>query len=71
MLFPATKILENVIFRKCRSGSQDFKIKWSKNFFRMFLLCFCAAVAFGIGGENLDVFVSLGKYGMKSSKRKY
>ncbi|KAK4510943.1 uncharacterized protein ATC70_000052 [Mucor velutinosus] len=59
MLFPATKILENGIFRKCRSGSQDFKVKWCKNLFRVFLLSFCAAVAFGIGGENLDVFVSL------------
>ncbi|KAL9557337.1 hypothetical protein PS6_001881 [Mucor atramentarius] len=41
------------------SGSDDFKVKWCKNLFRVFLLSFCAAVAFGIGGENLDVFVSL------------
>ncbi|KAI8647093.1 transmembrane amino acid transporter protein-domain-containing protein [Parasitella parasitica] len=59
MLFPAIKILESALFRKCRSGSDDLKIKWSKNLFRIFLLCFCAAVAFGIGGENLDIFVSL------------
>lgn len=60
MLFPATKILEEALFRRFKSGSQSIKVKWSKNLFRVFLLCICAIVAFSIGAENLDIFVSLG-----------
>ncbi|KAI8882497.1 hypothetical protein K501DRAFT_186619 [Backusella circina FSU 941] len=59
MLFPATKILENIVFHRFESGAVDLRVKWAKNFFRLLLVCFCALIAFCIGGENLDIFVSL------------
>lgn len=59
VLFPATKILENALFKKYPSGSGDLRVKWVKNLFRIFLLGVCALVAFCIGGDNLDIFVSL------------
>lgn len=59
VLFPATKILENGLFKNYPSGSGDLRIKWIKNVFRIFLLAICAIVAFSIGGDNLDIFVSL------------
>jgi amino acid permease len=59
MLFPALKIIENGLFRRCRSGRESLKIKWIKNVYRTILCVLCAAIAFGIGGDNLDKFVSL------------
>lgn len=59
MLFPALKIIENCIFRKLKSGRDSLCIKWSKNLYRVILCVACAAIAFGIGGDNLDKFVSL------------
>ncbi|KAL0141711.1 transmembrane amino acid transporter protein-domain-containing protein [Mucor lusitanicus] len=59
MLFPALKIIENGLFRKFRSGKDSFRVKWSKNVYRTALCVLCAAIAFGIGGDNLDKFVSL------------
>ncbi|CAO3636810.1 unnamed protein product [Mucor hiemalis] len=59
MLFPALKILENGLFAKFRSGRESIGVKWSKNVYRTILCVVCAAIAFGIGGDNLDKFVSL------------
>lgn len=59
MLFPALKIIENALFYKFKSGKDSFSVKWSKNIYRIILCVLCAAVAFGIGGDNLDKFVSL------------
>lgn len=59
MLFPALKIIENCIFHKFRSGRDSKVVKWSKNVYRVILCVFCAALAFAIGGDNLDKFVSL------------
>jgi amino acid permease len=59
MLFPALKIIENGLFRKFRSGRDSICIKWSKNVYRTILCVLCAAIAYGIGGENLDKFVAL------------
>jgi amino acid permease len=59
MLFPATKILENLIFYRFESGAVDLRVKWAKNIFRLLLVCFCAVCAYSIGGENLDIFVAL------------
>lgn len=59
MLFPALKIIENCLFRKFKSGKESMGVKWSKNVYRILLCIFCAVVAFGIGGDNLDKFVSL------------
>ncbi|CEP15317.1 hypothetical protein [Parasitella parasitica] len=59
MLFPALKIIENGLFRKFRSGKDSLRVKWSKNVYRIVLCVLCAAIAFGIGGDNLDKFVSL------------
>jgi amino acid permease len=58
MLFPAIKIVENGLFGN-RRGRNSFKIKWMKNGVRFLLAVICAAVAFGIGADNLDKFVSL------------
>ena len=58
MLFPAIKIVENGIFG-ARRGRHSQKIKWSKNLLRLIMAVICAAVAFGIGADNLDKFVSL------------
>ncbi|KAI9363145.1 transmembrane amino acid transporter protein-domain-containing protein [Pilaira anomala] len=59
MLFPALKIIEKCIFSKFDSGKDSVTIKWSKNIYRTILCILCAAIAFGIGGDNLDKFVSL------------
>jgi amino acid permease len=59
MLFPALKIIENSLFHKFKSGKDSLGIKWSKNIYRIILCIVCAAIAFGIGGDNLDKFVSL------------
>lgn len=58
MLFPAIKIVEHGLFGN-RRGRHNLKIKWMKNGVRMLLAVICAAVAFGIGADNLDKFVSL------------
>jgi amino acid permease len=58
MLFPAIKIVENGIFG-ARRGRHSLKTKWMKNAVRLLLAVICAAVAFGIGADNLDKFVSL------------
>lgn len=59
MLFPALKIIENGIFGRCRSGRVSILVKWSKNVYRVIISVACAAIAFGVGGDNLDKFVSL------------
>ncbi|ORZ23499.1 transmembrane amino acid transporter protein-domain-containing protein [Absidia repens] len=59
MLFPALKIIENGLFHKFKSGRQSIGVKMSKNFYRVIISTVCAALAFGIGAENLDKFVSL------------
>jgi amino acid permease len=59
MLFPALKIIENGLFARFPSGRTSFAVKWSKNIYRTILCVVCAALAFGIGGDNLDKFVSL------------
>lgn len=55
-LFPAIRILENILFT--RSGKANKKVKWYKNFFRFFLVIACAMIAWG-GAGDLDKFVSL------------
>ncbi|KAI8991028.1 transmembrane amino acid transporter protein-domain-containing protein [Mycotypha africana] len=59
MLFPATKIIENGLFARCKSGRDSLFVKWAKNLYRIILCVVCAAIAFGIGGDNLDKFVAL------------
>ncbi|CAO3695601.1 unnamed protein product [Rhizopus stolonifer] len=59
MLFPATAILEKAVFSGRVSGATCKRTKWLKNLFRIFLLLICAAIAFLVGGQNLDIFVSL------------
>jgi amino acid permease len=53
------KIIENGIFGKFGSGRDSLRIKWSKNVYRIILCIICAVIAFAIGGDNLDKFVSL------------
>ncbi|SAM05804.1 hypothetical protein [Absidia glauca] len=59
MLFPALKIIENGLFYKFKSGRSSIAVKMSKNFYRVVISVACAALAFGIGADNLDKFVSL------------
>ncbi|RCH83230.1 neutral amino acid transporter [Rhizopus stolonifer] len=59
MLFPALKIIENGLFGRFKSGRDSLAVKWTKNVYRAILCVACAAIAFGIGGDNLDKFVSL------------
>ncbi|KAI9282186.1 transmembrane amino acid transporter protein-domain-containing protein [Sporodiniella umbellata] len=59
MLFPALKIIENGIFGRFKSGRESAVTKWSKNVYRVVISVACAAIAFGVGGDNLDKFVSL------------
>lgn len=59
MLFPALKIIENGIFGRFRSGKDSMTVKWSKNMYRVIISIVCAAISFGVGGDNLDKFVSL------------
>ncbi|KAG1471792.1 hypothetical protein G6F56_001921 [Rhizopus delemar] len=59
LLFPAMKIIENGIFGRLRSGKESMKIKWSKNAYRVIISIVCAVIAYGVGGDNLDKFVSL------------
>ncbi|KAI8340057.1 transmembrane amino acid transporter protein-domain-containing protein [Chlamydoabsidia padenii] len=59
MLFPALKIIENGLFYKFKSGRNSIAVKMSKNFYRVIISVVCAALAFGIGADNLDKFVSL------------
>ena len=55
-LFPAVRIMENGLF--VRSGKQDVRVKWQKNFFRFLTILSCALVSW-IGAADLDKFVSL------------
>ncbi|KAI7823539.1 transmembrane amino acid transporter protein-domain-containing protein [Gamsiella multidivaricata] len=57
MLSPASKILEHGIFG-AKSGALSTKVKMQKNVLRIALICVCALVSFGVGGPNLDKFVS-------------
>ncbi|KAI7824785.1 transmembrane amino acid transporter protein-domain-containing protein [Gamsiella multidivaricata] len=57
MLSPASRIFEYGIFGD-KSGGQFFKVKMQKNALRIVLIICCALLAFGIGGPNLDKFVS-------------
>jgi amino acid permease len=59
MLFPALKIIEKGLFSRFKSGRDSIGVKWSKNVYRFILCVVCAAIAFAIGGDNLDKFVSL------------
>ncbi|KAG1222239.1 hypothetical protein G6F35_005435 [Rhizopus arrhizus] len=59
MLFPALKIIENGIFGRFGSGKDSMAVKWSKNMYRVIISIVCAAISFGVGGDNLDKFVSL------------
>jgi proton-coupled amino acid transporter len=55
-IFPAIRIAETELFT--RSGKYNPYIKWQKNFFRFFVVMFCAAIAWG-GSDHLDKFVAL------------
>jgi len=55
-LFPAVRIMENGIFIK-RSGKDDTRIKWLKNFFRCTIVFMCAAISWA-GAKDLDKFVA-------------
>ncbi|KAI8344203.1 transmembrane amino acid transporter protein-domain-containing protein [Chlamydoabsidia padenii] len=59
MLFPALKIIENGLFYKFKSGRNSIAVKMSKNVYRVIISVFCAVLAFVIGAQNLDRFVSL------------
>jgi len=56
-LSPASRILEHGIFGE-KSGGYNLRIKMLKNAMRTVLICICALISFGIGGANLDKFVS-------------
>ncbi|ORX53056.1 hypothetical protein DM01DRAFT_1288183 [Hesseltinella vesiculosa] len=58
MLFPALKIIENGLFQK-NSGRESYCIKMTKNVYRVLLCLLCAIIAYFVGGDNLDKFVSL------------
>ncbi|KAH3679907.1 hypothetical protein WICMUC_000650 [Wickerhamomyces mucosus] len=55
-LFPAIRILENGLFT--RSGKNDAKVKWEKNYFRIGLVFVTSLIAWG-GASNLDRFVAI------------
>ncbi|KAG0047898.1 neutral amino acid transporter [Gryganskiella cystojenkinii] len=57
MLSPASRIIEHGIFGE-KSGGSNLRIKMLKNALRTALICICALISFGIGGANLDKFVS-------------
>lgn len=54
--FPAVRILENGLF--VRSGKQDPRVKWLKNFFRFGLVMVCTVISWA-GAADLDKFVAL------------
>jgi amino acid permease len=56
-LSPASRIIEHGIFGE-KSGGASMRIKMLKNGIRTCLICLCALISFGIGGVNLDKFVS-------------
>ncbi|KAG1622530.1 hypothetical protein G6F46_000768 [Rhizopus delemar] len=41
------------------SGKDSMAVKWSKNMYRVIISIVCAVISFGVGGDNLDKFVSL------------
>ncbi|KAF2098942.1 transmembrane amino acid transporter [Rhizodiscina lignyota] len=53
---PAIDITSKQLFRK--TGKNNPTVKWSKNFFRFFMVCFCAMIAWA-GANDLDKFVAL------------
>lgn len=54
---PAIDITSKQLFG-LRTGKNNPFVKWSKNAFRFFMVCFCALVAW-LGANDLDKFVSL------------
>lgn len=53
---PAIDITSKQLFRK--TGKNNPVIKWTKNFFRFFMVCLCATIAWA-GANDLDKFVAL------------
>lgn len=56
--FPAIEITSNAIFKRSPSGRNNPVMKWKKNVYRFFMVCFCALIAW-IGADDLDKFVAL------------
>lgn len=54
---PAIDITSKHLFG-WRTGKNNPLVKWSKNAFRFFMVCFCALIAW-LGANDLDKFVSL------------
>lgn len=54
---PAIDITSKQLFG-LRTGKNNPLVKWSKNAFRFFMVCFCALLAW-LGANDLDKFVSL------------
>ncbi|KDQ14901.1 hypothetical protein BOTBODRAFT_55095 [Botryobasidium botryosum FD-172 SS1] len=54
-LFPALRIMENALFT--RSGKWNPQVKWTKNFFRFFIVIICALLSWA-GSADLDKFVA-------------
>ncbi|AAS51278.2 ACR051Cp [Eremothecium gossypii ATCC 10895] len=57
-LFPAIRILENVVVTTSRSGKYSTKVKWIKNWFRALVVVLMLVLA-SLGSNDLDKFVSL------------
>ncbi|CCX10174.1 transmembrane amino acid transporter protein-domain-containing protein [Pyronema domesticum] len=55
-LFPAIRIMESGLFP--RSGKFNWRVKWTKNFFRYFVVVGTALIAWG-GADDLDKFVAI------------
>jgi proton-coupled amino acid transporter len=56
--FPAIEITSKAIFKRSPSGRNNPAMKWKKNIYRFFMVCFCAGVAW-VGADDLDKFVAL------------
>jgi len=55
-IYPAIEITSQQLFSK--TGKYNPYVKWKKNFFRFFMVAFCAVIAWA-GAGDLDKFVSL------------
>ncbi|KAF1943404.1 amino acid transporter-like protein [Clathrospora elynae] len=55
-IYPAIEITSQQLFS--RTGKYNPYVKWKKNFFRFFMVLFCAIIAWA-GAGDLDKFVSL------------
>jgi proton-coupled amino acid transporter len=55
-IYPAIEITSQQLFSK--TGKYNPWVKWKKNFFRFFMVVFCAMIAWA-GAGDLDKFVSL------------